>query len=98
MHMKKVNFISNSKKIKLEITIQNQKIWKDLDNIFCIMVLDLLSKVTEDKSKRKTLVSILLVDDLYMKKIIFYIFLSMGFCIYWVIITITKEMRKKWKN
>ena len=69
MHMKKINFISNSKKIKLEITIQNQTIWKDLDNIFCIMFLDLLSKITEDKYKRKTLVSILLTDDLYMKKI-----------------------------
>ena len=67
--MKKINFISNSKKIKLEITIQNQIIWKGLDNIFCIMVLDLLSKITEDKNKRKTLVSILLTDDLYMKKI-----------------------------
>ena len=67
--MKKINLISNSKKIKLEITIQNQIIWKDLDNIFCIMVLDLLSKITEDKNKRKTLVSILLTDDLYMKKI-----------------------------
>ena len=115
------------------------------------MVLDLLSKITEDKNKRKTLVSILLTDDLYMKKInkkwrkldkatnvlsfpvskiskeedyffigdivlsyetilsecksrknllgiIFYIFLSMVFSIYWVIIMITKEMRKKWKN
>ena len=47
--MKKINLISNSKKIKLEITIQNQIIWTDLDNIFCIMVLDLLSKITEDK-------------------------------------------------
>ena len=53
--MKKINLISNSKKIKLEITIQNQIIWKDLDNIFCIMVLDLLSKITEDKNKQKTL-------------------------------------------
>ena len=33
------------------------------------MVLDLLSKITEDKNKRKTLVSILLTNDLYMKKI-----------------------------
>ena len=61
--------ISSSEKLKLEITIQNQKLWKDLDNIFCILVLDLLSKITEDKNKRKTLVSILLTDDLYMKKI-----------------------------
>ena len=67
--MKKISLTSNSKKIKLEITIQNQIIWKDFDNIFCIMVLDLLSKITEDKNKRKTLVSILLTDDLYMKKI-----------------------------
>ena len=51
--MKKINLISNSEKLKLEITIQNQKIWKDLDNIFCIMVLDLLSKITEDKNKLK---------------------------------------------
>ena len=67
--MKKINFISNSKKIKLEITIQNQTIWKDLDNIFCIMVLDLLSKITEDKNELKKSASILLIDDLYMKKI-----------------------------
>ena len=66
--MKKINLISNSKKIKLEITIQNQIIWKDLDNIFCITVLDLLSKIIEDKNKRKTTVSILLSDDLYMKE------------------------------
>ena len=39
------------------------------DNIFSIMVLDLLSKITEDKSKGKLLISILLTDDLYMKKI-----------------------------
>ena len=64
--MKNTNLISSSKKIKLEITIQNQKLWTDLENIFCIMVLDLLSKITEDKNKRKTLVSILLTDDLYM--------------------------------
>jgi len=49
--MKKINFISNSKKIKLEITIQNQIIWKDLNNIYCIMGLDLLSKIIEDKNK-----------------------------------------------
>ena len=66
--MKKINFISNSKKIKLEITIQNQIIWKDLNNIFCIMVLDLLSKIIENKNERKTSVSILLADDLYMKE------------------------------
>ena len=70
--MKKINFISNSKKIKLEITIQNQIIWKDLDDIFCIMVLDLLSKITEDKNKRKTLVSILefLLELVRKKKIL----------------------------
>ena len=67
--MKKINLISNSKKIKLEIIIQNQIIWKDLDNIFCIMVLDLLSKIIEDKNIRKTLVSILLTDDLYLSLI-----------------------------
>ena len=67
--MKKINLISNSKKIKLEITIQNQIIWKDLDNIFCIMVLDLLSKITEDKNELKKSASILLTDDLYMKEI-----------------------------
>ena len=33
------------------------------------MVLDLLSKITEDKNNKK-LVSILLTDDLYMKKLI----------------------------
>ena len=66
--MKNTNLISNSKKIKLEIIIQNQKLWKDLDNIFCIMVLDLLSKIIEDKNERKTSVSILLTDDLYMKE------------------------------
>ena len=67
--MKKINLISKSKKIKLEITIQNQIIWKDLDNIFCIMVLDLLSKITEDKNELKKSASILLTDDLYMKEI-----------------------------
>ena len=67
--MKKISLISNSKKIKLEITIQNQIIWKDLDNIFCIMVLDLLSKITEDKNELKKSASILLTDDLYMKEI-----------------------------
>ena len=67
--MKKINLISNSKKIKLEITIQNQIIWTDLDNIFCIMVLDLLSKITEDKNELKKSASILLTDDLYMKEI-----------------------------
>ena len=66
--MKKFNLISNSKKIKLEITIQNQIIWKDLDNIFCTMVLDLLSKITEDKNKRNTSVSILLTDDFNIKE------------------------------
>ena len=67
--MKKINLISNSKKIKLEITIQNQKLWKDLDNIFCMLVLDLLSKITEDKNELKKSASILLTDDLYMKEI-----------------------------
>ena len=67
--MKNTNLISSSKKIKLEITIQNQKLWKDLDNIFCVLVLDLLSKITEDKNKLKKSASILLTDDLYMKEI-----------------------------
>ena len=66
--MKNTNLVSSSKKIKLEIIIQNQKLWKDLNNIFCIMVLDLLSKIIEDKNERKTSVSILLTDDLYMKE------------------------------
>ena len=67
--MKNTNLISSSEKLKLEITIQNQKLWKDLDNIFCIMVLDLLSKITEDKNELKKSASILLTDDLYMKEI-----------------------------
>ena len=67
--MKNTNLISSSKQIKLEITIQNQKLWKDLGNIFCTMVLDLLSKIIEDKNQRKTSISILLADDLYIKKI-----------------------------
>ena len=67
--MKNTNLISSSKQIKLEITIQNQKLWKDLGNIFCKMVLDLLSKIIEDKNQRKTSISILLTDDLYIKKI-----------------------------
>ena len=67
--MKNTNLISSSKQIKLEITIQNQKLWKDLGNIFCTMVLDLLSKIIEDKNQRKTSISILLTDDLYIKKI-----------------------------
>ena len=67
--MKNTNLISSSKQIKLEITIQNQKLWKDLGNIFCTMVLDLLSKIIEDKHQRKTSISILLTDDLYIKKI-----------------------------
>ena len=67
--MKNSNLISSSEKLKLEITIQNQKLWKDADNIFCMLVLDLLSKITEDNNKQKTLVSILLTDDLHMKKI-----------------------------
>ena len=67
--MKNTNLISSSKQIKLEITIHNQKLWKDLGNIFCKMVLDLLSKIIEDKNQRKTSISILLTDDLYIKKI-----------------------------
>ena len=67
--MKNTNLISSSEKLKLEITIQNQKLWKDLDNIFCMLVLDLLSKITEDKNELKKSASILLIDDLYMKKI-----------------------------
>ena len=67
--MKNTNLISSSEKLKLEITIQNQKLWKDLDNIFCILVLDLLSKITEDKNELKKSASILLTDDLYMKEI-----------------------------
>ena len=68
MRMKNINFISNSKKIKLEITIQNQSLWKDVNNIFCETVLDLFSKIAEDKNERKTSASILLTDDLYMKE------------------------------
>ena len=67
--MKNTNLISSSEKLKLEITIQNQKLWKDQDNIFCILVLDLLSKITEDKNEHKKSASILLTDDLYMKEI-----------------------------
>ena len=67
--MKNTNFISSSEKLKLEIIIQNQKLWKDLDNIFCMLVLDLLSKITEDKNELKKSASILLTDDLYMKEI-----------------------------
>ena len=67
--MKNINLISSSEKLKLEITIQNQKLWKDLDNIFCMLVLDLLSKITEDKNELKKSASILLTDDLYMKEI-----------------------------
>ncbi len=67
--MKNTNLISSSQKLKLEITIQNQKLWRDLDNIFCILVLDLLSKITEDKNELKKSASILLTDDLYMKDI-----------------------------
>ena len=67
--MKNTNLISSSEKLKLEITIQNQKLWKDLDNIFCMLVLDLLSKITEDKNELKKSASILLTDDLYMKEI-----------------------------
>ena len=69
MHMKNTNLISSSEKLKLEITIQNQILWKDLDNIFCILVLDLLSKITEDKNELKKSASILLTDDLHMKEI-----------------------------
>lgn len=67
--MKNTNFISSSEKLKLEIIIQNQKLWKDLDNFFCMLVLDLLSKITEDKNELKKSASILLTDDLYMKEI-----------------------------
>ena len=67
--MKNTNLLSSSEKLKLEITIQNQKLWKDLDNIFCMLVLDLLSKITEDKNELKKSASILLTDDLYMKEI-----------------------------
>ena len=67
--MKNTNLISSSEKLKLEITIQNQILWKDLDNIFCMLVLDLLSKITEDKNELKKSASILLTDDLYMKEI-----------------------------
>ena len=67
--MKNFNLLSRSEKLKLEITIQNQKLWKDLDNIFCILVLDLLSKITEDKNELKKSASILLTDDLHMKEI-----------------------------
>ena len=67
--MKNSNLISSSEKLKLEITIQNQKLWKDLDNIFCMLVLDLLSKITEDKNELKKSASILLTDDLHMKEI-----------------------------
>ena len=67
--MKNTNLISSSEKLKLEITIQNQKLWKDLDNIFCILVLDLLSKINEDKNELKKSASILLTDDLHMKEI-----------------------------
>ena len=67
--MKNINLLSSSEKLKLEITIQNQKLWKDLGNIFCTMVLDLLSKIIEDKNQQKTSISILLTDDLYIKKI-----------------------------
>ena len=67
--MKNTNLISSSKQIKLEITIQNQKLWKDLDNIFCMLVLDLLSKITEDKNELKKSASIFLTDDFYMKEI-----------------------------
>ena len=67
--MKNTNFISSSEKLKLEITIQNQKLWKDLDNFFCILVLDLLSKINEDKNELKKSASILLTDDLHMKEI-----------------------------
>ena len=67
--MKNTNLISSSEKLKLEITIQNQKLWKDMDNIFCMLVLDLLSKITEDKNELKKSASILLTDDLHMKEI-----------------------------
>ena len=67
--MKNTNLISSSEKLKLEIIIQNQKLWKDLDNIFCMLVLDLLSKITEDKNELKKSASILLTDDLHMKEI-----------------------------
>jgi probable rRNA maturation factor len=67
--MKNTNLISSSEKLKLEIIIQNQKLWKDMDNIFCMLVLDLLSKITEDKNELKKSASILLTDDLYMKEI-----------------------------
>ena len=67
--MKNTNLISSSEKLKLEITIQNQKLWKDLDNIFCMLVLDLLSKITEDKNELKKSASIFLTDDFYMKEI-----------------------------
>ena len=67
--MKNTNLISSSEKLKLEIIIQNQKLWKDLDNFFCMLVLDLLSKITEDKNELKKSASILLTDDLYMKEI-----------------------------
>ena len=67
--MKTTNLISSSEKLKLEITIQNQKLWKDVDNIFCMLVLDLLSKITEDKNELKKSASILLTDDLHMKEI-----------------------------
>ena len=67
--MKNSNLISSSEKLKLEITIQNQKLWKDLDNIFCMLVLDLLSKITEDKNELKKSASIFLTDDFYMKEI-----------------------------
>ena len=67
--MKTTNLISSSEKLKLEIRIQNQKLWKDVDNIFCMLVLDLLSKITEDKNELKKSASILLTDDLYMKEI-----------------------------
>ena len=67
--MKNTNLISSSEKLKLEIIIQNQKLWKDLDNFFCMLVLDLLSKITEDKNELKKSASILLTDDLHMKEI-----------------------------
>ena len=64
--MKNTKLISSSKKLKLEITIQNQKLWKDLDNIFCILVLDYPKLLIKTNLK---IASILLIDDLYMKKI-----------------------------
>ena len=67
--MKTFNFTSEAKFVKFDIEVSNPTLWKNYNLYFDSVSMKFFSKVIEKTLKKNTLVSILLTNDINIKKL-----------------------------